>query len=63
MIVELLQDEPRFGLKKGWLYNAKVYGLDPSKVTILNRVKKKDHSPFKKEIYVNEYRKNIKIIS
>jgi hypothetical protein len=63
MIVKILVDEPRFGLKKGQFYNATPYWIDPgSKVTLLNRVSKKGKH-FKRNPWCNEYRNRIKVIS
>ena len=62
MIVEILEDQPRLGLKKGHLYNATPYWLDPSeKVTLLNRVSKSGRH-FKKDPMCNQYRSEVKII-
>lgn len=39
MIVRIKEDDPRFDLKAGELYNAERYWLDPNdKVTLLERV-------------------------
>ncbi len=61
MIVELLKDDNQFGLKKGQLFKAERY-FDPSKITLLNRVRKSNMKPFKKEVLVNQYSSDVKII-
>lgn len=61
MIVEILKTDIRFGLKKGQLYNAKTYSVDPSKVTLLNRVTKAGRH-MKKNPMCNEYCSNVKIV-
>ena len=61
MIVEILIDQPRLGLKKGHRYKAKPYFLDPSKVTLLNRVSK-NGKDFKKDPSCNQYRSGVLII-
>jgi hypothetical protein len=64
MIVEILKDDERFGLKKGQLYEAKRYWLDPQeKVTIIKRVTKKDLRPIGKERLCNQYVSNVKIVN
>lgn len=61
MIIELLKSDERLNLKKGYRYNAKTYPIDPEKVTLINRVTKKGKH-LKKNIFLNEYKCNIKII-
>lgn len=57
IIVELLKDEPRCGIKKGDLFEATAYHLDPAeKVTLLKRLT----DGFVPDC--NEYRHNVKIL-
>jgi hypothetical protein len=57
IIVELLKDEPRFKIKKGELFEAKTYALDPMvKVTLIRRIS----DGFIPDC--NEYRHNVKIL-
>lgn len=63
MIVEILKTDERIGVKKGQIYEAKRYWLDPNeKVTLLKRLSKKDRMPIGKEPNCNEYLCNVKII-
>jgi hypothetical protein len=62
MILEILKDQPRLGLKKGHWYNGEPYWLYPSeKFTLLNRVSKSGRN-FKKDPHCNQYRSDVKII-
>jgi hypothetical protein len=62
-IVEILEDQPRFKLKKGQWYNAKLYWVDPEKCTLLNRVAKTTGKQFKRNPMCNQYiASDIKII-
>ena len=62
MIVEILEDQPRLGIKKGQLYNAEPYWIDPpTKVALLNRVSKSGRH-FKKNPMCTQYRSQVKII-
>jgi hypothetical protein len=62
MIVEILEDQPRLGLKKGHWYRAKAYWVDPSsKWTLINRVSKSGRD-FKKDPMCNQYRSQVKCV-
>lgn len=64
MIVEILENDERFEIKKGQLFEAKRYWLEPQeKVTLLKRVTKKDLKPIGKEVLCNQYISNVKIIT
>lgn len=64
MILEILENDERFNIKKGQLFEAKRYWLDPQeKVTLLKRVTKKDLKPMGKEVLCNQYFSNVKIIT
>ncbi|MBA7556406.1 hypothetical protein ES705_49114 [subsurface metagenome] len=56
MIVQLLEDDPRFKLKKGEIFEAQVYQLDPEKITLLKRLS----DGFDPEC--NQYRESVKIL-
>ena len=63
MIVEILETCTHTGIKKGHIYKAEVYRYSPDdKVTLLQRLTKKDRRPIGKDPECNEYRTNIKII-
>ena len=64
MIVEILKNDERFNIKKGQLFEAKRYWLDPQeKVTLLKRVTKKDFSPIGEEVLCNQYFTDVNIIT
>lgn len=60
-IVEILEDQPHLKLKKGQWYKAKLYWVDPSKCTLLNRVAKTGRE-FKNNPMCNQYLSEIKVI-
>lgn len=63
MIVEILKSDERLGLKKGQIFEAKRYWLDPiSKVTLLRRLTKKDRKPIGKVPMCNQYLSEVKIL-
>lgn len=57
MIVRLLKDDPRFHIKKGEIFHAKTYPLDPGKITLLRRI------PDNFDPECNQYRGDVKVIS
>ena len=63
MIVEILKSCKQTGIRKGQVYKAKRYALDPSKVTLLKRIKKKDGSEMGKDPMCNEYVSNVRILT
>lgn len=64
MIVEILKSDERIGIKRGQIYEAERYWLDPNdKVTLLRRHTKKDRKPIGKSPDCNEYLCNVRIIS
>lgn len=64
MIVEILKTDEQTGVKKGQIYEATPYFLEPQgKVTLVRRLTKKDRKPIGKSPDCNEYRNNINIIS
>lgn len=63
MIVEILKDDPRLGIKKGQIYEAERYWLDPySKVTLLQRLTKRSRKPVGGDPSCNQYRSEVKIL-
>ena len=56
MVVQLLKDDPRFKLKKGEIFEAQVYWLDPEKITLLKRL------PDGFDPECNQYRGSVKIL-
>ena len=63
MIVEILKSDDRLGVKKGQIYKAKIYLLDPDKVTLLRRLTKKDRKPVGKEPMVNQYLSEVSVLN
>ena len=61
MIVEITHTQERLGLKKGQRYVAKPYPIDPSKVTLANRVTKSGRL-MKRMGDCNQYKSEVKII-
>ena len=63
MTVEILKDCKRTGVRKGQIYEAIPYWLDPNyKVSLLRRLTKKDRKPIGKEPNCNEYLHNMKVL-
>ena len=63
MIIEILKTCIHTGVKKGQIYKAEPYRLDPGlKVTLLRRLTKKDRREIGKDPDCNEYRYNVKIL-
>ena len=62
MIVEILKDCKHTGIKSGQIYRAKTYEIDPSKVTLLRRLTKKDRREIGKEPMCNEYKCNVRVL-
>lgn len=63
MLVEILKTNTNTGIKKGQIYEAERYFLDPeSKVVLLKRLTKKNRKPIGKTPNCTEYLNNIKII-
>lgn len=60
MIVEILQTQPRLGLRKGQRFQAEPYWVDPSKVTLKNRITRSGRV-LKRTGDCNQYRNEIKI--
>ena len=56
MIVQLLEDDSRFKIKKGEIFKAQVYQLDPEKITLLKRL------PDGFDPECNQYRESVKIL-
>ena len=56
MVVQLLEDDPKFKLKRGERFEAQVYWLDPGKITLLKRLS----DGFNPEC--NQYRGSVKIL-
>jgi hypothetical protein len=64
MIIQILKKDERTGVKKGDIYLAKRYYLDPmEKVTLITRLTKKDRKPIGKDPDCNEYIHNVKILN
>ena len=63
MLVEILETDKKTGVKKGQIYQAERYFLDPAnKVVLVKRFTKKDRKPISKKPNCTEYLSNIKII-
>jgi hypothetical protein len=62
MIVEILKDDKRLGLKKGHWYEAEVYLVDRSKLTLKHRISKTGRI-FKGDPMCNVYRSEIKSVN
>lgn len=63
MIVEILKDCELTGVRKGQIYEAIPYWLDPNcKVSLLRRLTKKDRKPIGIEPNCNEYLHNVKVL-
>lgn len=61
--VEIVNGDENIRTKKGQIYLAMRYWLDPnSKVSLITRLTKKDHKPIGLPPQCNEYLHNIKII-
>ena len=56
MIVQLLEDDSRFNIKKGEIFEAQIYHLDPEKITLLKRL------PDGFDPECNQYRGSVKIL-
>lgn len=63
MIVEILKTDKAHNLKIGDLYEAETYSIDPSKVTLLYKLTKKNHKRTKKQKNYNQYLSEIKILN
>lgn len=64
MIVEILKTDKHVGVKRGQIYEAKRYWLDPmEKVTLIRRLNKRTRKPIGKPPECNQYFYNIKVIS
>jgi len=62
MIVEILNNDKRFSIRKGFLFEAEIYSLDPSKIILLQRLRKSDKKPIGKIKMCNQYRNDVKIL-
>lgn len=63
MLVEILKTDTNTGVKKGQIYQAERYFLDPTnKVVLVKRLTKKNRKPISKKINCTEYLSNVKII-
>jgi len=64
MLVEILVTDKNTGVKKGQIYQAERYFLDPtSKVVLIKRLTKKDRKPIRKKPNCTQYLSNVKIIN
>lgn len=61
-IVEIINPCEHIGTQQGQIYRAKRYSLDPSKVTLLQRLTDKSRKPIGKDPMCNEYLSNVKIL-
>jgi len=62
MIVEIKNTDNRLGIRKGQWYIAETYSVDPSKISLLRRIRKSNKKPFNKTPMCNQYRKDVIIL-
>ena len=63
MNVEILKTDTRLGIRKGHHYKAEVYGGDPVKITLIQRITKSTSKLVGKKYKCNQYRSEVKILN
>jgi hypothetical protein len=63
MIVEILNTNKELKVRKGQWYVAKSYWIDPDKVTLIQRISKKNLRNIGKEPMCNQYKSEVKVLN